>query len=50
VKPQACTEDVVTTMNEMREIYAQQTFKGYRRIARDLQDRDYVINHKRFIG
>jgi putative transposase len=47
VKSQACTEDVVTTMNEMREIYAQQPFKGYRRITRDLQDVGYVINHKK---
>jgi uncharacterized protein YeeX (DUF496 family) len=32
VKPKSYTEDVVTIMNEMREIYERHPFKGYRRI------------------
>jgi putative transposase len=47
VKPKSYTEDVVTIMNEMREIYERHPFKGYRRITRDLQDMGYVINHKK---
>ena len=47
VRPKSWTEDVVTMMNEMREIYERHPFKGYRRITRDLQDMDYVVNHKK---
>lgn len=47
MKPKSCAEDVVTIMNEMREIYERHPFKGYRRITRDLQDMGYVINHKK---
>lgn len=34
----------------MRKIYERHSFKGYRRITRDLQDMDYVVNHKKFIS
>ncbi len=45
--PKALNKDLVTVMNEMREIYERHPFKGYRRITRDLQDQGYTINHKK---
>ncbi len=41
------SEDSVTLMNEMREIYAKHPFKGYRRITDDLKDQGYTLNHKK---
>lgn len=40
-------KDTVTILNEIRDAYALHPFKGYRRIAVDLQDLGYKINHKR---
>jgi putative transposase len=37
----------VDHMNEIREIYEQYPFKGYKRIADDLSDKGFVVNHKR---
>jgi putative transposase len=47
VKPKPKSEDVVTLMNEIREIYAIRPFQGYRRITLDLKDLGYEINHKK---
>jgi putative transposase len=40
-------QDTVTLMNEMGDIYAKRPFQGYRRVALDLQDLGYVVNHKK---
>jgi putative transposase len=37
----------VTLMNEIQDIYARRPFQGYKRIAQDLKDMGYVVNHKR---
>ena len=37
----------VTVMNEIRDIYDLRPFQGYRRMTDDLQDKGYVVNHKR---
>lgn len=34
-------------MNEIQDIYAKRPFQGYKRIADDLKDLGYQINHKR---
>lgn len=39
--------DEVTLMNEIRDIYSQHPFKGYRKITWDLKDLGHDINHKR---
>lgn len=40
-------EETVNIMNEIKDIYANHPFKGYRRICMDLQDLGYAINHKK---
>lgn len=47
IHPKALSDDVVTLMNEMRDIYARHPFKGYRRMTEDLRDQGYTINHKK---
>lgn len=47
VKRKLTTEDTVTLMNEIHEIYLSRPFQGYRRITLDLKDLDYEINHKK---
>ena len=47
VKPVAKSEDVVTIMNEIRELYAVRPFQGYRRMTFDLKDLGYEINNKK---
>lgn len=37
----------VHVMNEIRDIYAQRPFQGYKRITDDLKDRGHQVNHKR---
>lgn len=41
------SEDVVTMMNEIQEIYASRPFQGYRRITLDLKDLGHIVNHKK---
>lgn len=40
-------KDAAEPMNEIRDIYSQQPFKGYKRITDDLNDNGHHINHKR---
>jgi putative transposase len=47
VKPKPSSQDTVTLMNEIRDIYAVRPFNGYRRIKWDLRDLGYNVNHKR---
>ena len=47
VKPKPASQDTVTLMNEIRDIYAMRPFQGYRRIRWDLKDLGYEVNHKR---
>lgn len=47
IKSKYASEDKVDIMNEIRDIYVQHPFKGYRRITWDLKDLGYVVNHKR---
>ena len=47
VKHKLNTDDTVTLMNEIREIYAMRPFQGYRRITWDLKDLGYEINRKK---
>lgn len=47
VKPKPASDDVVTLMNQIRDIYAMRPFQGYRRITLDLKDSGYEINHKK---
>jgi putative transposase len=47
VKAKAKSEDSVTIMNELRELYAMRPFQGYRRMTSDLKDMSYTINHKK---
>lgn len=47
VKRKAISDDAVTIMNEIREIYAMRPFQGYRRITWDLKDLGYEINRKK---
>ena len=37
----------VTHMNEIRDIYERRPFQGYKRIADDLKEMGYPVNHKR---
>lgn len=46
-KPANNNADDADHMNEIREIYERHPFKGYKRIADDLNDNGLVINHKR---
>lgn len=41
------TEDSISMMNEIRDLYAIHPFKGYRRITLDLKDLGHGVNHKR---
>lgn len=47
IKPKPASKNDVTLMNEIRDIYSQYPFKGYRRITWDLKDLGFDINHKR---
>ena len=47
VKRKAISDDAVTIMNEIREIYAMRPFQGYRGITWDLKDLGYEINRKK---
>ena len=47
VKAQPISQDIVTLMNEIRDIYEARPFQGYRRITWDLKDLGYKINHKK---
>ncbi len=47
VKAQLVSQDTVTLMNEIRDIYEARPFQGYRRITWDLKDLGYEINHKK---
>jgi putative transposase len=47
VKPKPLSQDTLTLMNEIRDIYAMRPFQGYRRITLDLKDMGYGINHKK---
>ena len=40
-------EDVVTIMNEMRELYEKYPFYGYRRMHVALKRKGYIINRKK---
>lgn len=46
-KPKPLPQDIVTLMNEIRDIYEIRPFQGYRRMTLDLKDLDYEINHKK---
>lgn len=46
-KRKALSSETVTLMNEIRDIYAQRPFQGYRRITWVLKDRGYTVNHKK---
>ena len=41
------SENSITLMNEIQDIYAIRPFQGYRRITLDLKDKGYDVNHKR---
>jgi putative transposase len=41
------SEDIVTLLNEIQEIYASRPFQGYRRVTLDLRDLGYNVNHKK---
>jgi hypothetical protein len=41
------TQDVVTLMNEIQDIYASRPFQGYRRVMWDLKDLGHQVNHKK---
>ena len=43
----APSEDIVTMLNEIQEIYANRPFQGYRRVTLDLKDLGYTVNHKK---
>ena len=47
IKLKPASEDTVTLMNEIRDIYEVRPFQGYRRITLDLKDLGYGANHKR---
>ena len=47
VKPKSPSQDTVTMMNEIREIYSKRPFQGYRRIAWDLKDKGYKVSRNR---
>ena len=47
LKPKPSRDGDVTLMNEIRDLYSQHPFKGYRRITWDLKDLGHLINHKR---
>jgi putative transposase len=47
VKYQAVSQDIVSLMNEIRDIYEVRPFQGYRRITWDLKDLGYGVNHKK---
>jgi putative transposase len=47
VTHQPISQDTVTLMNEIRDIYEKRPFQGYRRMTRDLKDSGYSVNHKR---
>jgi putative transposase len=46
-KPNPVSDDVVEIMNEIRSIYEEHPFYGYRRIHQELLTRGYVVNRKR---
>jgi len=46
-EPMPPNNDDVTVMNEIREIYQQRPFYGYRRILIELRKAGFLINHKR---
>lgn len=45
-----CSDEAVTLMNELADLYAVHPFKGYRRLTWDLRDQGYIINTKRVLG
>ena len=47
IKPKPVSQDTVTLMNEIRDIYEVRPFQGYRRMTLDLKDLGYGVNHKR---
>lgn len=49
VKRKPVSQDEITLMNEIQDIYALHPFKGYRRICLDLRDKGYQINSKRVL-
>lgn len=46
-QPQALESDDVIIMNEIRCIYKEKPFYGYRRITVELRKQGYLVNHKR---
>lgn len=47
VKPKPVSQETVTLMNEIRDIYEKRPFQGYRRMTLDLKDLGYEANHKK---
>ena len=45
--PKGVPIDMVTVMNEIREIYESRPFQGYRRMTLDMKDAGYAVNHKK---
>lgn len=46
-KPRIIKNDDATIMNEIRDIYEEKPFYGYRRITVELRSRSFMVNHKR---
>lgn len=49
LKPKKTSMENVNLMNEIQDIYAVHSFKGYRRICNDLNDLGHHVNHKRVL-